>query len=76
LDNFDEKPALTLFTADASTDERIGFRNATFSWSKESDGSLTQLQRQFLLKIDGEVLFERGRINLVVGPTASGAGVS
>ncbi|KAJ7818819.1 hypothetical protein B0H13DRAFT_2242056 [Mycena leptocephala] len=71
LDGFDEKPALILFTANATPDERIGFRNATFSWSKESDGSLTRSQRQFLLKIDGEVLFERGRINLVIGPTAS-----
>jgi hypothetical protein len=76
LDGFDEKPALILFTANATPDERIGFRNATFSWSKESDGSLTRSQRQFLLKIDGEVLFERGRINLVIGPTASGAGFS
>ncbi|KAJ6585299.1 P-loop containing nucleoside triphosphate hydrolase protein, partial [Mycena capillaripes] len=72
LDVFDEKGTLPLFTADSSTDGRIGFRNATFSWSKESEGLLTRSQRQFQLKIDGEVLFQRGRINLVVGPTGSG----
>ncbi|KAJ6555137.1 hypothetical protein DFH09DRAFT_573964 [Mycena vulgaris] len=72
LDAFDEKPETVLFPADPSADERIGFRNATFSWSKESDGSSTRSQQEFKLKIDGEVLFERGRINLVVGPTGSG----
>ncbi|KAJ7657324.1 P-loop containing nucleoside triphosphate hydrolase protein [Mycena polygramma] len=71
LDVFDEKET-PLPTADTSSDERIGFRNATFSWSKQYDGSLTPSHRQFLLKIDGELLFQRGRINLVVGPTGSG----
>ncbi|KAF7364887.1 Multidrug resistance-associated ABC transporter protein [Mycena venus] len=71
LDSFDEKQAPVLLAAASSTDERIGFRNATFSWSKESDGSSTRSQCQFQLKIEGEVLFERGRINLVVGPTGS-----
>ncbi|KAJ6544500.1 P-loop containing nucleoside triphosphate hydrolase protein [Mycena capillaripes] len=65
LDTFDQNESAELYSADPA-DERIGFRNATFSWSKESD------PRQFFLKIDGEVLFERGRINLVVGPTGAG----
>jgi hypothetical protein len=73
LDAFEAKAIPVLFPTDASTDVRIGFRNATFSWSKESSSSLTSSQRQFVLKIDGEILFERGRINLVVGPTGSGA---
>ncbi|KAF7364934.1 Multidrug resistance-associated ABC transporter protein [Mycena venus] len=73
LDTFDEKETSVFLSAAApSADERIGFHNATFSWSRESDGSLTRSQRQFQLKIDGEVLFERGRINLIVGPTGSG----
>ncbi|KAJ7130893.1 hypothetical protein C8R46DRAFT_659815 [Mycena filopes] len=79
LDSFDEKKeesAAALFAPDeASTDERIGFRNATFAWSKdaeEADGTLTPSRRQFTLKIEDEVLFERGKINLVVGPTGSG----
>ncbi|KAJ6610803.1 hypothetical protein B0H10DRAFT_2059064 [Mycena sp. CBHHK59/15] len=72
LDAFDEKAAPVLFPVDPLADERIGFRNATFSWSKETDGSDTRSQQEFKLNIDGEVLFERGRINLVVGPTGSG----
>ncbi|KAF7368478.1 Multidrug resistance-associated ABC transporter protein [Mycena venus] len=72
LDAFDEKEAPALFPTDTLTDERIGFRNTTFSWSKESDGTLTRSQRHFLLKIEGELLFRTGRINLIVGPTGSG----
>ncbi|KAJ7243851.1 P-loop containing nucleoside triphosphate hydrolase protein [Mycena haematopus] len=71
LDAFDEKTT-PVPSASPPADERIGFRNATFSWSKESDGSPTRSHRQFQLKIPGEVLFRRGRINLVVGPTSSG----
>ncbi|KAJ6621777.1 hypothetical protein B0H10DRAFT_2015711 [Mycena sp. CBHHK59/15] len=75
LDAFDEKDSPVLFSSPAQVEERIGFRNATFSWSKDSEtvGSLTRSQRRdFLLKIEEEVIFERGRINLVVGPTGSG----
>ncbi|KAJ7506775.1 P-loop containing nucleoside triphosphate hydrolase protein [Mycena galericulata] len=69
LNAFDDNKA----SVDASGEEHeIGFRNATFSWSKESDGSLTRSERQFMLRIEGEVLFHRGGINLVVGPTGSG----
>ncbi|KAJ7029298.1 P-loop containing nucleoside triphosphate hydrolase protein [Mycena alexandri] len=73
LDGFDEKETPAFFTSDTPTDERIGFRNASFRWSKEDDGALTPSRKQFTLRIDGEVLFERGKINLVVGPTGSGA---
>ncbi|KAF7333297.1 Multidrug resistance-associated ABC transporter protein [Mycena sanguinolenta] len=75
LDAFDEKGTRVQLTAENTfQDERIGFRNATFSWTKASDdGSLTpRSQRRFQLRIDGEVLFRRGCINLVVGPTSSG----
>ncbi|KAF8164524.1 hypothetical protein K438DRAFT_2025293 [Mycena galopus ATCC 62051] len=71
LDAFEEKEATTLFAGDPSVDERIGFRDATFSWAKESDGSFTR-SRQFQLRIDGELLFPQGRISLIVGPTGSG----
>ncbi|KAJ7487075.1 hypothetical protein FB451DRAFT_1337537 [Mycena latifolia] len=70
LDSFETKETPELFPTHLSAERRIGFRNATFSWSKESEESHTQ--RQFQLKIEGELLFERGRINLVVGPTGSG----
>ncbi|KAJ7185322.1 multidrug resistance-associated ABC transporter [Mycena filopes] len=68
LDAFEEKETPVPFTSGTSTDDRIGFRNTSFSWSNAGDGA----GGKFKLKIDGEVLFERGKINLVVGPTGSG----
>ncbi|KAF8969860.1 hypothetical protein BDZ97DRAFT_1902271 [Flammula alnicola] len=51
----------------------FGFRDATFTWSSEDgDGSLTPSSRNFRLHIDGELLFRRNRINLIIGPTGSG----
>ena len=72
MDAFEPEPIQGLFPIDRSTDDRLGFNNATFSWSNESDRSPSSRQRQFVLKIEGELLFERGRVNLVVGPTGSG----
>ncbi|KAJ7460660.1 hypothetical protein FB451DRAFT_1353280 [Mycena latifolia] len=68
LDVFEEGES----SSDSGPDENIGFRNATFSWAKDNDGSATPSQRNFLLKIEDELIFECGRINLVVGPTGSG----
>ncbi|KAJ7071468.1 hypothetical protein C8F01DRAFT_1317436 [Mycena amicta] len=57
----------------APQDARIGFRDATFAWTSEKiDGTLTPSRRRFLFKVDGELLFKPGCINLVVGPTGSG----
>ncbi|KAF7324829.1 ATP-binding cassette transporter [Mycena kentingensis (nom. inval.)] len=54
----------------------IGFRDASFAWSKEApteeDGMLTPSSRRFILKIEGELFFKPRSINLVVGPTGSG----
>ncbi|KAJ7275433.1 multidrug resistance-associated ABC transporter [Mycena haematopus] len=75
LDAFAEKDPETpeLFVpADAAANEKIGFRDATFAWSSEkTDGSLTPSRRKFTLKVEGEMLFQPGCINLVVGPTGS-----
>ncbi|TCD68042.1 hypothetical protein EIP91_011586 [Steccherinum ochraceum] len=49
----------------------IGFRNASFTWDNGSDGSSTP-RRSFTLRIENELLFKRGHINLVIGPTGSG----
>ncbi|KAJ7187879.1 hypothetical protein C8R46DRAFT_1157119 [Mycena filopes] len=61
---------------EGGTSDLIGFRDAAFAWSNEetadTDGTLTPSSRKFLLKIDGELLFKPGCINLVVGPTGSG----
>ncbi|KAJ7785923.1 hypothetical protein B0H16DRAFT_1657372 [Mycena metata] len=76
LDSFVEKDTDTpeLFVpADVEANEKIGFRDATFAWSSEkTDGTLTPSKRKFMLKIEGEMLFKHGCINLVVGPTGSG----
>ncbi|KAJ7630177.1 multidrug resistance-associated ABC transporter [Roridomyces roridus] len=63
LDVFDEKAV----PVPSVEQEQIGFRNTTFAWSKETDDT-----RDFRLKIKGQVIFQRGRVNLVIGPTGSG----
>lgn len=55
-----------------SSDDEIGFRGATFVWSSNVEGSLTPSKRNFSLKIEEELLFKRGHINLIIGPTGSG----
>ena len=52
-------------------DGPIGIRNASFSWSKEDKVS-TPLQRRFMLRIEGELIFAKGEINVIFGPTGSG----
>ena len=58
---------------DASSDI-LGFRDAYFTWTDEGDSSQTAGNdaRRFSLRIDGDLLFERGCINLIVGPTGTG----
>ncbi|KAF7366640.1 ATP-binding cassette transporter [Mycena sanguinolenta] len=76
LDAFAEKDPDTpelFFPAPAETDRQIGFCDATFVWSTENtNGNLTPFRRKFTLKVEGELLFQLGCINLVVGPTGSG----
>ncbi|KAJ7481603.1 hypothetical protein FB451DRAFT_1030640 [Mycena latifolia] len=73
LDSFISKDTSELIDADQPASEIIGFRDATFTWSNdETDGTLTPSSRRFLLKIEGEVFFKPGCVNLVVGPTGSG----
>ncbi|KAF8758900.1 P-loop containing nucleoside triphosphate hydrolase protein [Rhizoctonia solani] len=52
--------------------DAIGFRNATFAWSRQAPATPTPSRRNFRLHIDQELLFHRGKINMVVGPTGSG----
>jgi len=76
LDSFTENvndETVGLISSDAHIDPiEIGFRDAVFSWSNTSDGSLTPSKRQFSLRIEEKLFFKHGRINLVVGPTGSG----
>ncbi|KAJ7436833.1 P-loop containing nucleoside triphosphate hydrolase protein [Mycena latifolia] len=71
LDSFTEDELATdVLTADASTD--IGFRDAIFHWSNNEDGTATPTKYNFALRIEDELLFKRGCINLVLGPTGAG----
>lgn len=53
---------------------KIGFNNCSFSWESLEgiEGSTRNTRKAFRLRIDGEVIFQSGKINLIVGPTASG----
>ncbi|KAL1726028.1 P-loop containing nucleoside triphosphate hydrolase protein [Schizophyllum commune] len=44
--------------------DAIGFSDAVFAWSDDADA--------FKLRVDGEVSFKSGKVNLIVGPTGSG----
>ena len=46
--------------------EVLGFRDASFVWSNDR---ATDAQA-FVLRVDGELLFKQGGINLVIGPTS------
>ncbi|KAF7305977.1 ATP-binding cassette transporter [Mycena chlorophos] len=71
LDSFTEEE--TQIVVDAPSSDIIGFRDATFAWTnEETDGTATPSSRRFLLKIDGELFFKPGTVNLVIGPTGSG----
>ncbi|KAJ6576978.1 P-loop containing nucleoside triphosphate hydrolase protein [Mycena vulgaris] len=73
LDSFAEKKDTTEFVdAEAEESTDIGFRDASFTWSNDNDGSATPSKDKFALRIDDELLFKRGCINLVLGPTGSG----
>ncbi|KAJ4000261.1 hypothetical protein F5050DRAFT_1804229 [Lentinula boryana] len=75
LDSFSKKTVESqnyIVPADVVPDpQAIGFRNATFAWSSEH-GSLTPSKRRFMLRIEGEVLFKRNCVNLIIGETGSG----
>ncbi|KAI0782161.1 multidrug resistance-associated ABC transporter [Abortiporus biennis] len=55
----------------------IGIRNSSFTWTadEETDGSTTpggRHRRHFKLKIEDEVFFKKGHINIIIGQTGSG----
>ncbi|KAJ6489479.1 hypothetical protein C8R47DRAFT_1177182 [Mycena vitilis] len=72
LDSFSSKDDPEIVASSESESNAIGFRDATFAWSNDKiDGTLTPSSRNFLLKIEGELLFRPGCVNLVLGPTGS-----
>ncbi|PCH35585.1 hypothetical protein WOLCODRAFT_107550 [Wolfiporia cocos MD-104 SS10] len=76
LDEFAEKkddtPLLLLETSVGN--DAIGFRQAAFTWANEEDLPSTpgSMLRTFRLKVEEELQFKRGGVNLIVGPTGSG----
>ncbi|EIN07961.1 P-loop containing nucleoside triphosphate hydrolase protein [Punctularia strigosozonata HHB-11173 SS5] len=62
--------------ANRDEDDRIGFSDATFTWETRGPGAEPRVadpkKRDFRLRIEGELLFEKDAINLVIGPTGSG----
>ncbi|KAG6885716.1 hypothetical protein C0993_010889 [Termitomyces sp. T159_Od127] len=72
LDAFSKKDSVDLCLQESCSSDEVGFRDATFVWSNEAEGSLTPSKRNFVLRIEEELTFQRGQINLVIGPTGSG----
>jgi AAA15 family ATPase/GTPase len=70
LDSFSQKGLIDLLSDNHH--DKIGFGAANFVWSSDTNGSLTPSKRGFVLRIAEELIFERGRINLIIGPTGSG----
>ncbi|KAF5361344.1 hypothetical protein D9757_012330 [Collybiopsis confluens] len=76
----DGEPTTRIISSPPPAPDAIGFRKATFTWSAEDNdgeegggsGSYTPSQRKFLLKVEDKLLFKRGVINMIVGPTGSG----
>ncbi|KAG8914833.1 hypothetical protein FRC00_010528 [Tulasnella sp. 408] len=69
--------AVSLGALPATADsEAIGFRNAVFSWSGEAPSTpgeiLTPSRRNFRLRIEDDLFFQKGKINLIIGPTGCG----
>lgn len=78
LDSFAEELKNTETEASQTDDtvsdrKAIGFRDATFTWSDISGGgTMTPRKGNFSLHIENELLFQRGRVNVIIGPTGSG----
>lgn len=68
LDSFPSQEGTDTISPDKK-DNALGFRDATFAWS--NGGALPSSTARSLLKIEGELLFKQGTVNLIVGPTGS-----
>ena len=76
MDEFDgartgATPHTALNVASSRSNDDIGIARTTFTWTA-SAGTQTPGASAFALRIDDPLLFQRGRINLVVGPTGAG----
>ncbi|KDQ20385.1 hypothetical protein BOTBODRAFT_305749 [Botryobasidium botryosum FD-172 SS1] len=60
------------FAAPTADPTAIGFSDAVFTWANQVPGTPTPSRRNFRLRIEGDLFFQRGKISLIVGPTGSG----
>ena len=77
-------PAQPIILEPDTVDEpsELGISRTTFTWTKEpcasgaqtpaSGSSFGGAQRTFALRVEEPLFFQRGRINLIVGPTGAG----
>jgi ABC-type multidrug transport system fused ATPase/permease subunit len=86
LDTFAaEEAAVPQIDASASYAHEIGVSRASFTWSAEASsatstpttpstpgGARTGGKGRFRLRIEDDLIFKKGEINLIVGPTGSG----
>ncbi|EIN07962.1 P-loop containing nucleoside triphosphate hydrolase protein [Punctularia strigosozonata HHB-11173 SS5] len=72
----DGSPSVAPSTALVAPDENnsTGFCDAVFTWDRlEDDGAAYDpKKRDFRLRIDKEIIFEKDAVNLIVGPTGAG----
>jgi ABC-type multidrug transport system fused ATPase/permease subunit len=75
LDSFAAERAVKLSGCAANTSHpetaSVGICKAFFSWTSET-GTSTPSQRNFLLRIEGELLFPHNKITVILGPTGCG----
>ncbi|KAF9075994.1 hypothetical protein BDP27DRAFT_1380610 [Rhodocollybia butyracea] len=52
--------------------DKIGFSNASFTWSNHTGGNAMPSGRRFILSVPGTLYFKRNALNLITGPVGSG----
>ena len=70
-----ESRVADVYTVPENRKDVIGIRSASFTWSKDSAHPVTPggtRKRTFVLNVDDELVFQRGKLNLIIGPTGAG----
>jgi ABC-type multidrug transport system fused ATPase/permease subunit len=72
LDHYNDQYVIEDSSIDHADD--IGLGHATFFWSAEhtTDGTVTPSRQKFRLRIEDDLTFKQGALNLIVGPTGCG----
>ncbi|TCD61578.1 hypothetical protein EIP91_008233 [Steccherinum ochraceum] len=69
-------PAAQIITVPKVEENAVGICAASFTWTADNscDGTATpgSARRSFTLRVEDELLFKRGAINLIIGQTGSG----